>query len=90
MKLAYFDCIAGVSGDMILGALVDAGVPEATLRERLTALNLDDFDLKCYRVDKNGFRATKVDVLVKDDAPARHLPDIEAIVRNSKIGRAHV
>jgi len=43
MKVAYFDCIAGASGDMILGALLDAGLPEATLRQGLAALRLDDF-----------------------------------------------
>ena len=85
MKIAYFDCIAGASGDMILGALLDAGLPEATLRERLSALRLADFDLRCQRVNKNGFSATKVDVLVKDDVPARHLPDIEAIVLKSDL-----
>ncbi|MBN1992651.1 MAG: nickel pincer cofactor biosynthesis protein LarC [Anaerolineae bacterium] len=88
MKLAYFDCIAGASGDMILGALLDAGLAEATLRERLAALHLDDFDLRCNRVNKNGFSATKVDVLVKDDAPARHLPDIEGIVQESDLSPA--
>jgi hypothetical protein len=88
MKLAYFDCIAGASGDMILGALLDTGLPEETLRERLAALKLADFDLRCYRVDKNGFSATKVDVLVKDDVPARHLPDIEAIVQESDLAPA--
>lgn len=85
MKTAYFDCIAGASGDMILGALLDAGLPEATLRERLAALRLDGFDLRCYRVEKNGFQATKVDVLVADDVPARRLPEIEAIVRESEL-----
>jgi uncharacterized protein (TIGR00299 family) protein len=88
MKIAYFDCIAGASGDMILGALLDAGLPEAALRERLAALQLDDFDLRCYRVNKNGFSATKIDVLVKDDVPARHLPDIEAIVLESDLPSA--
>ncbi|MBN1220947.1 MAG: nickel pincer cofactor biosynthesis protein LarC [Anaerolineae bacterium] len=88
MKIAYFDCIAGASGDMILGALVDAGLPEETLGGRLAALHLDDFDLKCYRVDKNGFSATKIDVLVKDDVPARHLPDIEAIMQASDLSGA--
>ncbi len=85
MKVAYFDCIAGASGDMILGALLDAGLPEATLREQLAALRLADFDLHCRRVDKNGFSAVKVDVLVTDDVPARHLPDIEAIVTESDL-----
>jgi uncharacterized protein (TIGR00299 family) protein len=85
MKIAYFDCIAGASGDMILGALLDAGLPEARLRERLAALRLADFDLRCNRVNKNGFSATKVDVVVADDVPERHLPDIEAIVQKSDL-----
>jgi len=88
MKIAYFDCIAGASGDMILGALLDAGLPEATLREGLAALRLDDFDLRLRRVVKNGFSATKVDVLVADDVPARHLPDIEAIITRSDLSSA--
>ena len=85
MKIAYFDCISGASGDMILGALLDAGLPEATLRERLALLRLDGFDLRCRPVVKNGLSATKVDVLVADDVPARHLPDIEAIVQGSDL-----
>lgn len=85
MKIAYFDCIAGASGDMILGALLDAGLPESTLREQLALLRLADFDLRIRRVEKNGFSATKVDVLVKDDAPARHLPEIEAMVLESDL-----
>lgn len=88
MKIAYFDCIAGASGDMILGALLDAGLPEAALRERLTALRLDDFDLRCRRVVKNAFSATKVDVLVADDVPERHLSDIERIVQGSDLSPA--
>jgi uncharacterized protein (TIGR00299 family) protein len=88
MKIAYFDCIAGASGDMILGALLDAGLPEARLRERLAALRLDDFDLRCQRVVKNGFSAIKVDVPVADDVPARHLPEIEAIVIESDLPSA--
>ena len=85
MKIAYFDCIAGASGDMLLGALLDAGLEEATLRHRLALLHLDDFDFQVRRVDKHGFSAIKVDVLVKDDVPTRHLPDIEAIVNGSDL-----
>jgi len=85
MKVAYFDCIAGASGDMMLGALLDAGLPEERLRQQLALLQLDDFELRCRAVDKHGFRAIKVDVLVKDDVPARHLPEIEAIVNESDL-----
>jgi uncharacterized protein (TIGR00299 family) protein len=85
VRIAYFDCIAGASGDMILGALVDAGLPIATLRERLAGLPLDGFDLTARRVSKHGFSATQVDVRVADDVPARRLPDIEAIVRASAL-----
>jgi uncharacterized protein (TIGR00299 family) protein len=85
MKIAYFDCISGASGDMILGALLDAGLPEATLRERLALLRLEGFDLRCRPAVKNGLSATKVDVLVADHVPARHLPDIEAIVQSSDL-----
>ncbi|MCQ3978435.1 MAG: TIGR00299 family protein, partial [Anaerolineae bacterium] len=64
MKIAYFDCIAGASGDMLLGSLLDAGLPEETLRQQLALLHLDDFELQVRRVEKNGFSALKVDVLV--------------------------
>jgi uncharacterized protein (TIGR00299 family) protein len=85
MKIAYFDCIAGASGDMMLGALLDAGLPEATLRERLAALRLVDFELEIKPVLKNGFRATKLNVLVADKVKQRHLPEIEAIIRESDL-----
>ena len=55
MKIAYFDCIGGASGDMILGALIDAGLGVEALRARLAALRLADFELKTQRVNKNGF-----------------------------------
>jgi pyridinium-3,5-bisthiocarboxylic acid mononucleotide nickel chelatase len=84
-KIAYFDCIAGASGDMILGAMVDAGLPIETLRARLDALHLEDFELKARRVAKNAFAATKVDVIIADDVPERHLGDILEIVENSDL-----
>ncbi len=84
MKTAYFDCIAGASGDMILGALVDAGLPAESLKAELAKLRLDGFHLHINRVSKNGFGATKVDVHAHDDAPERHLADIREIVMGSE------
>jgi hypothetical protein len=86
MKIAYFDCIAGASGDMLLGALVDAGLPLESLRVRLAQLGLaDEFELKAYKVSKNGFGATKVDVIVHEHPHGRHLAEIEAILHQSSL-----
>ena len=54
MKLIYFDCFAGVAGDMILGALVDAGVELDQLSTELAKLNVAGFRLESYKVVKNG------------------------------------
>lgn len=85
MKTAYFDCIAGASGDMLLGALVDAGLPIAALEAELGKLHLKDFHLHVSKVSKNGFGATKVDVHARDDAPERHLRELRAVVENSDV-----
>jgi uncharacterized protein (TIGR00299 family) protein len=88
MKTAYFDCIAGASGDMLLGALIDAGLPAESLEAELAKLHLDDFRLEVKRVSKNGFGATKVDVHVRDDAPERHLRHILAVLDQSDVVEA--
>jgi len=51
MKTAYFDCFSGASGDMILGALVDAGLNLDQLKQALTRLNLTGFDLTAKKND---------------------------------------
>ncbi len=87
MKLAYFDCPSGASGDMILGALVDAGVSLEALRAELRKLPLGGFEVVAREVRKGAFRATKVDVEV--DAGAHHarrsLADILAILGASTL-----
>jgi uncharacterized protein (TIGR00299 family) protein len=85
MKTAYFDCIGGASGDMLLGALVDAGLPVAALEAELAKLHLEDFHLHVAKVSKNCFAATKVDVHVHDHAPERHLREIREIVEQSDV-----
>jgi pyridinium-3,5-bisthiocarboxylic acid mononucleotide nickel chelatase len=61
MRIAYLDCFSGISGDMFLGALVDAGVPEQLLQQTVAALNIGA-RLEISRVKRNGISATKVDV----------------------------
>ncbi|GAB4521339.1 MAG: nickel pincer cofactor biosynthesis protein LarC [Anaerolineales bacterium] len=86
--LAYFDCIGGASGDMLLGALLDAGLPPERLRADLDSLHLPGFDLEIRTVYRQGFRATKVDVRVLDERTERHLPEIEAVIRESTLPSA--
>lgn len=70
MRIAYLDCFSGISGDMFLGALVDAGVPFELLQRTVRALNIGA-DLEHTRVERNGISATKIDVVVngKKDLP---------------------
>ena len=89
MKVAYFDCPSGASGDMILGALVDAGVPFEVLERELAGLGVDGYRLERREVIKAGFRATKVDVHVHEGVDQRHpertLASILALIEGSRL-----
>ena len=63
MRIAYLDCFSGMSGDMFLGALIDAGVPARLLEETVAALNVDA-RLEVSRVNRSGISASRVDVYV--------------------------
>src|ERR1700733_5094783 len=64
MRVAYVECFAGISGDMLLGALIDAGVSKDLLSRTVERLDLGAV-LQFTAVDRSGIRATKVDVLVE-------------------------
>ena len=64
MRTAYLDCIGGISGDMMLGALIDAGVDVERLVEGLGTLGLPETELRVTRVRKSGIAATHVEVVV--------------------------
>ena len=64
-RLVYFDCASGASGDMLLGALVDLGLPLEELRGELAKLPLRGYRLDAHRVHRSGLHATKVDVVVE-------------------------
>ena len=63
MRIAYLECFSGMSGDMFLGALIDAGVPARVLEETVAALGVEA-RLEISRVMRSGISATKVDVWV--------------------------
>jgi hypothetical protein len=79
MRVAHFDCFSGASGDMILGAVIDAGVPADAIRAALDSLGLP-IKLEVERVIRCGFAATKATVEAVDQEDYRFLPDVEAII----------
>ena len=86
MTLAYFDCFSGISGDMTLGALVDAGVGIEVLRTQLEKLHLPGYEITALKVARAGIQATKVHVCLDGkEQPARHLSDIRSIIETSTL-----
>lgn len=85
MKIAYFDCYAGASGDMILGSLLDAGVDFDTFVAELAKLNLSGFKLAVSGLHRNHIGATSIDVKVNEKQPERHLSEIRNIIEASAL-----
>jgi len=82
--LAYFDCPAGISGDMTLGALIDLGVPPEWLQDQLTrGLNLTGFALEVHPVTRHQLAARQVRVRVHDDAHSRDFAEISRLIQRS-------
>lgn len=76
MKIAYFDCLSGISGDMTLGALVDCGIELAALQAGIDSLGFPNIRLTSEEVKRQGFRATKVKVVHEPEKAHRHLHHI--------------
>ncbi|MGD9890691.1 MAG: nickel pincer cofactor biosynthesis protein LarC [Dehalococcoidia bacterium] len=86
MRIAYLDCFSGISGDMLLGALVDAGLSLDALRAELASLPAGGYELAAERVARAGIAATKVDVVLADqEQPHRRLNDVLAIIDGSRL-----
>ncbi len=79
MRIAYFDCFSGASGDMILGALIDAGLNPKGLRETLEKLRISTVRLKIKKVLKGGLSATRL--IVEGRGEKRHHRNLEEILR---------
>ena len=84
MRCIYFDCFSGASGDMIVGALLDAGLELEVLRRELDRLQLPRYHIEATRVGRGGIRGTKFDVVIEEPAHERRgLNDILRIIRES-------
>lgn len=87
MKIAYFDCFSGISGDMTLGALADLGVPEAFLLEELRKLPLEGYSVKIAREMRGAISGVRV-IIEAGHQPSRHYQDIRKLVEESGLGDA--
>ena len=85
MKIAYFDCFSGISGDMILGALIDAGLDIQDIESELAKLKISGYNLKTQRVVKKGISGTKFIVEIIEQNIERKLKDIVEIVDQSDL-----
>lgn len=89
-KILYLDCFSGISGDMLLGALLDAGLPLAELEHALGTLALDECVLTTQKVSRAGVAATKFTVRDRNEAPTvAHEPPAHGYP-NHDHGHAHV
>ncbi|MGH2532549.1 MAG: nickel pincer cofactor biosynthesis protein LarC [Thermomicrobiales bacterium] len=85
MRIALFDPYSGASGDMVLGALVDAGLPLADLQRDLRKLDVGGFELRSESVSQHAIRGTRVHVVVRDDQAVRDWSTIRGLIEGSRL-----
>lgn len=85
MKIAYFDCFSGVSGNMCLGAILAVGVDREKFLEGLKTIPLNGWDMVAKPITKKGINALQVKVEVNETQPVRHLSDIEELIYGSRL-----
>ena len=86
--IAYLDCFSGISGDMFLAALIDAGLPRDFLVQELKKLNLGPFDLEISATSRQGLKATQLRVSSRENQQLRTLADLLAILEASTLAAA--
>ena len=85
---AYFECGCGISGDMCLGALIDAGADINELKKMLSGLPLDGWDITVSETERHHIRALKADVSYPHEHCHRYLSDIENIIKQAALPEA--
>ncbi len=88
MKIAYFDCFAGAAGDMIVAAMIDAGLGEDFLAGQLATLGIDSLKIEVAEVQRCGIRAAAFTPSADEGHVHRNIKDITAIIENSGVSAA--
>src|SRR6266511_508414 len=88
MRTLYFYCFAGASGDMILGALIDAGVEPASFKQQLSLLGVTGYTIDFEKVNRSGISATYAKVQTAHEHAHRHLSDILKIIYDSRLSES--
>jgi pyridinium-3,5-bisthiocarboxylic acid mononucleotide nickel chelatase len=89
VRMAYFDPFSGGSGDMILGALIDAGASLTDIRAGLAGLAVASYEIEAQSFSQHGVSGTKFDVVVHDDFPARNWKTIRNLISSARL-KPHV
>ncbi len=85
MKIAYLDCFSGVSGNMLLGALLECGVPRAYFNELFSQLDLSGYRLDISRATSHGFASSTVRIILEQQKAHRHLSDIHTLLEQAPL-----
>jgi len=85
MTVAYFDCFSGIAGDMILGALIDAGLDVSFLKKELQKLDIAGYKIQTKKISYNKITGTDVNIDTKETHVHRHLSDINYLIEKSKL-----
>jgi hypothetical protein len=86
MRILYYDCFSGISGDMNLGAMIDLGIEKEFITGELNKLNLKGWELIAEKDQRHGIHGTKVTIRqTRHEHEHRHLSDIEKIINNSSL-----
>ncbi len=85
MEIAYFDCFSGISGDMILGSLIDLGLDIEYLKNEFKKINLSGYEINAEKIKKRDISCIKVNITVKDKQKYRSLKEINALIDKSEL-----
>lgn len=85
LRIAYFDCFSGISGDMVLAALIDAGLDVNDLKKELQRIGLKNYEIKAKKTEKNHIACTEVKIKFKEKETSRNLDNINDLIEKSSL-----